>query len=236
LIAGRLLLYGVLAVSALLTVRGPLAAAETPRASRYGSLLRQHQHDDQYAVRIQEDVARRRLWVLSLQHVYVYDTEKLELIRRIRLPGWSVADVDFMCPPDMVLDQRGTAFVSNNVEPRLLQIDPVTFQEKEHQLRLISKKRWDIGFGGLAFGSDGTLFALSALAGSVFRIDLASRSAREIALTKPVLAGCVLTYLDQNHPRAQPGVVSLCIRSGNSSRRVDISSDLARGLVTNESC
>jgi hypothetical protein len=130
--------------------------------------------------------------VLALEHVYVYDTERRTLLRRVTLPNWSVADFDFMCPPDMVLDRTGTALVSNNVQPRLLQIDPTDFQTREHYLSLISQKQWEIGFGALAFESNGTLFALSALGGSLFKIDLAQQTAEEIALSERVAGTCVL--------------------------------------------
>jgi hypothetical protein len=235
-IARRVLLYGVLTVCTLLTVKTPLAATETPRASEYGGLLEKHQRGELQALRIREDAERHRLWVLTLEHVYVYDTKNLTLIRRIRLPNWSVADFDFMCPPDMALDRAGTAFVSNNVQPRLLQVDPANFQKKEHQLRLISDKQWEIGFGALAFGPDGTLFALSALAGSLFKIDLASRTASEMVLSEPVAGACALMKSGQSHPRTQPRAVSLCIGLENRSRRLDISSDLTHGRVTNEFC
>jgi hypothetical protein len=54
------------------------------------------------------------------------------------------------------------------------------FQIREHQLRLISAKQWEIGFGALAFRGDGTLFGLSALGGSLFRIELGAGTATEI--------------------------------------------------------
>lgn len=212
----------------------PALSAKPGPVTPYGDLLEQHQRGDRLALRIRADAKRHRLWVLTLEHVYVYDTRKLKLIRRIRLPNWSVAD--FMCPPDMALDQGGTAFVSNNVQPRLLQIDPANFQKKELQLRLISAKQWEIGFGGLAFGSDGTLFGLSALAGALFKLDLASGDAREIVLSEPVAGACALTTPGQSHPRTRLRAVSVCVGLENHSRRVDISSDLAHGQVTNESC
>jgi len=216
------------------TKDNPADSVKNARRTPHDALLEKRHRGDRHALRMREDAARHRLWVLTVEHVYVYDTRKLRLIRQIRLPNWSVAD--FICSPDMVLDQSGTAFVSNNVQSRLLQIGPANFRKKEHELRLISARQWETGFGGLAFGSDGTLFALSSLAGSLFKVDLASRSAKEIALTKPVPEGCALTYLGQSHPRAQPRVVSLCVGLGNRSRRIDLSSDLARGHVTNESC
>jgi hypothetical protein len=142
------------------------------------TILEKHHRDDATVLRVRRDSGRQRLWVLTLDHVYVYDIESLELIRPIRLPEWFVAD--FMCAPDLVVDRSGTAFVSNNVQPRIVQIGADDFRVIEHELRLVSAKRWDIGFGALAFGTDGTLFGLSALAGSLFRIDLPQGTATEI--------------------------------------------------------
>ncbi|MGQ0750955.1 MAG: hypothetical protein ACT4PS_10515 [Betaproteobacteria bacterium] len=94
------------------------------------------------------------------------------------MPDWSVAR--FICPPDMTLDKKGGVLVSNNVQPRLLHIDGTNFHAREHQLDVISRRQWEPGFGALAFGSDGSLYAMSSLAGMLFRIDLSTRTAREL--------------------------------------------------------
>ena len=102
------------------------------------------------------------------------------LIRRMSLPRWGVVASDYACPPDLAIDSGGVAFVSNNVQPRLLQIDPVDFQITEHEFSLVTDKQWDIGFGALAFGPDGSLYAFSALGGLLFELDLVNQNAREI--------------------------------------------------------
>jgi hypothetical protein len=169
-------------------------SSNTARQTPYAALLEKHQPDDPHVLRIRADEKRHRLWVLTLERVYVYDTSELTLIRRIGLPDWSVADFDFMCPPDIVLDQRGTAFVSNNVQPRLLQIG-ADFETTEHQLTLVSKKQLDAGFGSLAFGPHGDLFGLSAVAGLVFKIDLASRDATEVVSSHRMAGACALARM-----------------------------------------
>lgn len=196
-------LYALADFSPGSTNQNPVDSANSTRHIPYGDLLEKHKRVDREALRLRVDTKRHRFWVLTLEDVYVYDTRTLELIRRIRLPDWYVADI--MCPPDMALDQRGNAFVSNNVQPRLLQIDSANFQKKERELTLISRRKgWEIGFGGLAFGSDGTLFALTALGESLFKIDLASGTAREIVLSQPMARRCALMSIDQIHPRAHP--------------------------------
>jgi hypothetical protein len=174
--------------SRFLTVPLRAAAFKSDRAALHQDLLRQHATGDKQALRVRADPRRQRLWVLTVADVYVYDTTSLELIRRIPLPQWSLAA--FMCAPAIALDARGAAFVSNNVQPRLLEIDPETFRSREYELTLVSRKQWDVGFGGLAFAPDGSLFAVSALAGALFKIDLANRRANEIALAKPLLDAC----------------------------------------------
>lgn len=149
----------------------------------YGDLLSRYQSDDRDVLRMRTDAARNRLWVLTLANVHVYDIAGRMLLRRIRLPEWSVADFDYALPPDLALDHHGAAFVSNNVEPRLLEVDPSTFQTREHQLRLTSRKQWETGFGSLRFAPDGTLLAVSATGRSGFRIDLLNGNAQEIQST-----------------------------------------------------
>jgi hypothetical protein len=168
-----------------------IRSPETAGRARYADLLDKHQASDRHVLRMRADEARHRLWVLTVERVYVYDTEALTLIRRIKLPDWPMVDVDFMCPPDIVLDRRGTAFVSSNVEPRLFQIGP-DFETTEHQLRLISGKQLEIGFGSLVFAPDGSLFGMSAVAGLVFRIDVAGGNATEVVSPRPSIGGCAL--------------------------------------------
>jgi hypothetical protein len=162
------------------------------QVSGHDALLKRHQHGDKRAIRVREDTARHRLWVLGLDQVYVYDTRTRALLREIALPDWSVAR--FICPPDMTLDRKGGALVTSNVQPRLLHIDGASFRAQEHQLDVVSKRQWEPGFGALAFGSDGSLYAMSSLAGMLFKIDLATRTAREL-LSADRAAHCELGTL-----------------------------------------
>jgi hypothetical protein len=118
--------------------------------------------------------------MLTLADVYVYDGARDTRVRRIALPNWSVIDFHYALAPDLVLDRRGVAFVSNNVQPRLLEIEPSTFHTKEHQLRVVSRRQSETGFGPLRLASDGALIAVSATGHSVFKIDLREGTAREI--------------------------------------------------------
>jgi len=146
----------------------------------YSHLLNRYQPADREVVRMRPDVRRERLWVLTPATLYIYDTAAATLLHRIQLPAWSMADFAYALPPDLVLDSRGVAYLSSNVEPRLLEIDPSTVQVKEHRLRLISRPHSESGFGALQFAPDGTLLAVGTTAGSRFRIDLRAGTAEEM--------------------------------------------------------
>lgn len=196
---GAFTLIAVLLTCAILGGASGLCAGSAGNAEPYADLLEKHRQGDSI-LRVRADTVRGRLWVLTVADVRVYDTTKRTLIRRIGLPNWSVAGRGFACPPDIVLDRGGGAFVSSNVEPRLLQIGPGNFRRREHQLALVSSRKWDVGFGGLAFDANGTLLALSAVGGSLFAIDLRNRIATEIAAT-PLLAEACPLALDSRLAR-----------------------------------
>jgi sugar lactone lactonase YvrE len=146
----------------------------TPAQNATVSSVTRHQH----ALRVKLDTARSRLWVLGVDRVDVYDQSTGALIRRIALPGWSVADA--VCGPDIAFDGTGTAFISHNVEARLWQIDGNSFEIKERTIRLVNHEQLDIGFGSLAFAPDGTLFGTGSMGGSLWRIDLSKARAHRV--------------------------------------------------------
>ena len=123
----------------------------------------------QDALRVRTDTARGRLWVLGVDGVRVYDTASRRLIRRVELPGWSVAQ--FICNPDLALDRAGGAVISSNVQPRLWRVNGDTFDVKEEVVTLREREGWDMGFGALALAPDGSLLALAANAGSLWKLD-----------------------------------------------------------------
>lgn len=200
----------------------------------YGALLKAHEHGQQRALRVKVDAARNRLWVLALDHVYVYDITGKQLIRRVVLPNRSVAG--FVCSPDMALDRSGSAFISSNVESRLLKIDAEDFGIKAHEITLHAGANRDIGFGALAFAADGALFALTAHEGSLWRIDVATLSANEVELSERVLNACTLIAPDQRIQGGWPRTVALCAATEKNVRRILISPDFTRGQDSKERC
>lgn len=165
--------------------------AEHSAPVSYRSLIEDSLDGDRQVLRVRVDAARDRLWVLGIEHVDVYDITQKRLIRRIPLPGWYVAEL--ICPPDMALDRSGTVVISDNVQPRLWQVAGDTFQVTEHALRLVNREHVDIGFGGLAFAADGSLFGIAATGGSLWRIDLDSASARQVELGRFLPEACAWT-------------------------------------------
>ena len=151
--------------------------------------------DKRDALRIRKDAQHNRLWVLSLENVRVYDIAKNRrtLLRQIALPKWSVVPFDFACMPDMALDASGSAFISSNAQPKLLQIDADSFELKEHEIILRGKEQWDLGFGALAFAQDGTLLALSSPVGMLWSIDVGKASARIVEANASFRDVCELT-------------------------------------------
>jgi hypothetical protein len=159
--------------------RTPQAVYRTGAAD-YALLLERYQARDDPVIRTRIDANRSRLWVLTVGNVYVYDIAARTLLHRVRLPNGSVADFTYARPPDLIVNMHGAAFISNNVEPRLLQIEPSNFRVKAHELRIVSPKQAETGFASLRFGRDGTLLATAAVAGSTFRIDIDAGTAEEL--------------------------------------------------------
>ena len=196
----RLLAAAVLVAGAAVYAQPDLPDAAPPKAmmrpvemSQSASareIMQRHARGNLQALRTRTDAERQRLWVLTSEHVHVYDMNTLELVRRVPLPDWPVAE--FVCPPDIALDASGAAFVSSNVQARLFEIAPVTFETKEHELELVSTRKLDVGFGALAFAADGTLLALSAVGEALFRIDVSRRTATEVSLSHRAPGGCTL--------------------------------------------
>lgn len=147
--------------------------------------------DERDALRSRMDAARGRQWVLGRDEVRVYDAEKKTLIKRIRLPNWTVAR--FICRPDIAIDQAGAAVVSSNVDARVWRIEAGSFRVTEYEIRLNGRERWDIGFGALAFAADGRLFAVTTLSGTVWSVDVAGRSARLLDSGSAYLNRCELS-------------------------------------------
>jgi len=166
----------------------------TGRAGSRGVLLAQYGIGEREVLRVRTDLVRGRLWVLGLDNVQVYDFATRRLIRKISLANWSVSRFD--CKPDLALDQAGSAWISSNAQSRLWRIDASDFSVSDREIRLRERDHWDVGFGALAFGADGNLFALTATAGgSLWKIDARAASASLVELGIPPANVCEMTDL-----------------------------------------
>jgi hypothetical protein len=164
------------------------------RASARGAVLAQYGIGESDVLRVRTDLQRGRLWVLGLDNVYVYDFATRRLVRKIALSNWSVSRFD--CMPDLALDGAGAAWVSSNVQSRLWRIDADDFTVSDREIRLQGREQWEVGFGALAFGSDGALFALTATAGGLlWKIDPRDGSGSLVDLGLPVASRCELADL-----------------------------------------
>ena len=178
---------------------GNPTASRTNNASFQQGLYRIDERD---AFSVKTDTARRRIWVLSLDDVRVYDAINKKLIRKIALPGWLVTRA--FCAPDLALDSSGSAFVSSNVITKLWRIDGKSFEVKTHEISLQARDlwetgfgahastadRWETGFGALAFSADGTLLAFTSSGNSMWNINVTEASAGMIRLYHPPLKAC----------------------------------------------
>jgi hypothetical protein len=136
-------------------------------------------------VRMREDAQHNRLWLLDYEAVSVYDNTSGRLLRRIALPDWAAAGRQYSCPPDLVLDRSGTAFVSSNVLPVIWRIEGERFDVTRLELALDADQDKDFGFSSLAFARDGALVARSGMLNSLWRIDLRASSAARISSSSP---------------------------------------------------
>ncbi len=195
---------------------------------------RRGDHADPY--RIRPDIQRGRYWVLGHDHVHIYSTTDKRLIQKIVLPGWNVAG--FLGVPDMVLDRSGAAWISSNIVPMLWRIDPDSFNVTRIDITLQTKENWDVGFTGLAFAADGTLFGVTASTASLWTLKPDESKATPISLSPPapILDARALWVSYQAVPGVSPVKPTLCIASAAGLLRIELSVDSSRGRISETSC
>lgn len=213
--------------------RNSQAGAPLELAQGDKALLREYGLTARDGHRVRIDNLRNRLWVLGPEQVRVYDTAKRQLLREIALPAWSRASL--ACPADLAVDPSGSALVSSNVLTSLVRIDAQSFELTQHDIRLLDKEHWDVGFSALVSGRDGALFAATSSSGTFWKIDLGSSSARMVELNRPLLNVCALNMAADNDPVTGAGATAICVgRDGR--KRLELSSDSARGRVEDAPC
>jgi hypothetical protein len=184
----------VMAVVACSEGNGAERMRPAEHAGARAVLLSQSGGGERDVLRIRTDLERGRLWVLGVDNVYVFELATRRLVRKIALPDWSVSG--FGCDPDLALDSTGTAWVSSNSLAKLWRIAGGDFSVTEHPVRLRGREQWDVGFGALAFGPHGALFAMTANAGgTLWEIDPHGGAANLVEIGTPSPNRCEFTDL-----------------------------------------
>ena len=86
----------------------------------------------------------------------------------------------FACPPGLALGLRGEIVITSNVSPTLWRVDPETFAMSRHNVSIEPSTDKDIGFTSLTYSrSLGAYYGVGTFDGTLWRIDLHLRSARD---------------------------------------------------------
>jgi hypothetical protein len=177
-------------------------------------------------LRVRTDSRRSRLWLLDesgVVHVLALNTSRR--IRSVALPNWMYADDETNCLPDLQLDGRGTAFVSNHMQPTMWRIDAESFQVQERRVTLTPETSVDAGFSALVVADDGTIFGAMAAPGILWSIDPKTFRGQRIALTQPIRGACAMERVGA----ARAGEFSLLVWIAEAARfRVQRVDSLAR--------
>jgi len=172
------------------------------------------------------DAPRNRVWVLESDAIYLHEgTHK----KRFELPGWIYAAEPYACSPDLAVDAQGAAVVTSNIAPVVWRIEPAKLQVTKHELALDADADKDVGFSGLAYAPDqGVFFAVSAIYGSLWRIDPLLRRAQKIPVSTPLRDACALAV--ERTPTRR--TVVLCAQG----RSVHLAPDQRFGYVRARHC
>jgi hypothetical protein len=196
----------VIAISALLATAGALAGEP---------------------LRTVHDASRDRVWVLERDAVYLHEGAQRT---RFELPGWTYLAEAYSCSPDVAVDAQGAAVVTSNVVPVVWRVEPAKAQVTRHELVLDADTGKDVGFTGLAYAPDqAAFFAVSAIYGTLWRIDPLLRRAQKIPVSVPLVDACGLA-LERTRTRR---TVALCVEG---LRTVHLAPDQRSGYVFARRC
>ena len=173
------------------------------------------------------DASRNRVWVLERDALYLHEGAQR---KRFELPGWTYVTEAYACSPDVAVDAQGAAVVTSNIMPVVWRVEPAKAQVTRHELVLDADTGMDVGFTGLAYAPDqGAFFAVSAIYGSLWRIDPLLRRAQKIALSAPLVDACGLAVERTKTRRT----VVLCVEG---MRTVHLAPDQRSGYVFARRC
>ena len=178
-------------------------------------------------LRTVQDASRNRVWVVERDAIYLHDGAQKT---RFELPGWVYVSDAYACAPNVAVDAHGAAVVTSNVVPVVWRVDPVKAQVTRHELVLDADADKDVGFTGLAYAPDqDVFFAVSAIYGTLWRIDPLLRRAQKIPVSAPLADACGLAV---ERTRTRRTVV-LCVEG---MRTIHLAPDQRYGYVFARRC
>ena len=208
-----------------------------PREDPVGNNPAVRYQDGHLVLRHQPDPARARIWALMPDGVELHDAANGRKLAHIQLPEWLRVDESFNCAPDLALGPGGEVLVTSNVMPTIWRIDPVTFAVTRHELALDEDTGKDVGFTAMAYSAElAAYFAVSAMHGSLWRIDPLLKRAQKVTLSEPVPRACGLAALPRASNQRKSRFDSLCVRGGQNEWIVGLASSQRSGYVSARQC
>lgn len=146
--------------------------------------------------RYQLDAARKRVWSLSVDGVFVLDLAS-GTRTTIPLPEWVWAGEPYGCLPDLALGPNGEAVITSDVVPTLWVVHPETLLVSVRRIALDADFDKDVGFTGLAYSAEQrAYFAVSHAWGTLWRIDPGFTRGQKIAFADSMKGACGLALAD----------------------------------------
>jgi hypothetical protein len=180
------------------------------------------------------DAVRHRIWRLTRSGLAVEAANGDAQL--VPLPNWVWAYAEYAgCLPDVALGPSGEAVVTSNIIPTLWRVDPHTLEVTERSLALSAEHDKEIGFTGLVYSPrQDAYFAVSAVHGSLWRIDPSLRKAQRLTLEAPLRGACSVRL----RPRADrvDRLTGLCIGMEEGARHVVVTPDQRAAYVRPEPC
>ena len=213
------------------------ASSSAPRASVVESSFPDWVRGEKPVLRYQVDAARGRLWVLTSDGVELYEVTTRQKVAQIALPGWLWVTEQYNCSPDLAIGPSGEAVISSNVVPTLWRIDPVTLAASKHEPVLDEDKGKDVGFTGLVYSAkQKAFFAVSALHGSMWRIDPSFQRAQNVPLSEPIPKACGIDMRNRASDQRASRFVGFCVRADTGEWSVNLAPDQRSGYVRPGQC
>jgi hypothetical protein len=185
--------------------------------------------------RIRTDAVSHRVWSLTHAGLLFRDDESREA-RLIALPNWLWAHAEYGgCLPDVALGPTGEALITSNVTPILWRVDAKTLQVTEHRLSLNDDYGKEVGFTGLVYSAEhDAYFAVSAVHGSLWRIDPQLRKAQKVALAESLPGACALEA--RTEVRRTARIVHLCVRTTDGASHLVVAPDQRAAYLRGDRC